>query len=897
MNKRVRTRRRIAGVGAGVALLVGLGGVVGAPAQAATGFNPGAADARLGGADRYATAAIIAQKYWTSARTVIVANGETNGIDALSASYLAGVKNAPILLTTATGVPAATAEAIRTLNPSEVIVIGGEPSVSAQAFSELTNGRATSKRIAGTDRFDTAAKIIAEARAGLPANAPAPSVLLARGDVYGSTIAADALAASPLGYRGVPIVLTAQNFLPNTSATVLGDLDPASVTALGSVQSVSAAVAGQAAAAAGVPSTARLEGADRSGTAAAIAGSPLATAVGIGKTAVGLANGFRVDALAAGPAAGKAGYPLLLTESASSLGSATEAYLRANAGNLISAQVFGDATAVSLAVTEAAKVTGGGLPPAQSATNAVLNPVAQAPANLDNQSDLPDVRVTFDLENVNPAQLSVQRIASNNLLNLTSVDITGQDLSTGSFIDYDVPAGSWIYRITTTNGQQTAAATTQSPAVSVAAPALSGQPTGLTVGSTSVRINFDQPVSGLVANEVTSNSLTVTFGTPIPVTPVSGRSAAWDVPITSGALAAGNTVTVVAGSVANATGSTGPAAGFTSLPIAPTPVVVGQPSGLRVGSSSIQVTFNQPVGGLGVSDVTSSNNALAFTPTPNSPDANGLSATWTIGITGGPLAPGDTITVSGGAVSNLQGTTSNAFTSTAVAAVPAVSNRTGMTVGSTTVRFTFTQAVSGLAAGDLSSNDSNLVFAPVAVSPDPNGRSAAWDVNITGGPLSANDTVVLAAGSVENEQGTTGPAAQSSEAVVVPLTVSATINSTPASNNLTAIGDTIVLQYSAPLDTTTLGGVLAGLTAGGPNITGVSVFDALTDAIDTNSYSGSGGTGDVSLSGDATTLTITVTAPGSADNTAMTSISPDNRLRGTAGEAPSSTGSTFTGYF
>ncbi|MFD0481948.1 cell wall-binding repeat-containing protein [Kineococcus sp. GCM10028916] len=883
MDKQTKTRRRVAGVGAGVALLVGLGGVVSAPAQAATGFNPGASDARLGGVDRYATAAVVAQKYWTSARTVIVANGETNGIDALTASYLAGVKGAPILLTTANGVPSATADAIKVLNPSEVIVIGGEPSVSAQTFAALTAGRTTTKRIAGVDRFDTASKIIAEARAALPANAPAPTAFLARGDVYGSDIAADALAASPLGYRGVPIILTAQGSLPSSSAAVLQSLKPTALTALGSTQSVSAAVAASAATAAGLTATSRLEGTDRSGTAAVIATSPLAASVGIGKATVGLANGYRVDALVAGPAAGKAGYPLLLTESANSLGAATEAYLRANSGNLISAQVFGDATAVSSTVTDAATTSGGGVAPTGS-TPPVSGPVAGAPANLDNQGDQPDVRVSFGVGAATLTSFSVQRVSSSDPNVSSTLNLTGQDVSSGSFIDYDAPAGSWVYRITATSGSQTAIVVTQAPVTLQGAPAVSGQPIGLTPGSNSVTLTFDQPVSGLALGEVTSNNGALSF-TPTAVTPVDGRSATWTLAVSGGTLAAGNTITVAAGSVASASGTTGPAIAYTSQAIAAVPAVVGQPTGMSVGSTSVQLTFNQSVGGLDVGDVTSSHGALVLTPSPNSPDANGRSATWTVAITSGSLAAGDTISVGTGAVSNAQGATgpSGAYTSAAVAPVPAVSSRSGMVVGSTSVQLTFNQPVSGLNVGEVTSSNTALGLVPTAVSPDANGRSAVWNIGVNNGPLAAGDTIVVAAGSVVNAQGTAGPAAGSSAVVVAPLNVAMTITSTPDSS--IAVNDTVVWVYSTAVDPSTFGGVLSGITANGPALTGLAAFDVVDAAID-GGFSGSGGTFDVALSADGTTLTATAMSSGGFNLSGGSSPVPDSSLRGQNGAVP-----------
>lgn len=55
---------------------------------------------RIGGTDRYQTAALLAQQFG-SANAVIVANGSTakGGFDALSANYLAGQLGAPIVLT------------------------------------------------------------------------------------------------------------------------------------------------------------------------------------------------------------------------------------------------------------------------------------------------------------------------------------------------------------------------------------------------------------------------------------------------------------------------------------------------------------------------------------------------------------------------------------------------------------------------------------------------------------------------------------------------------------------------------------------------------------------------------------------------------------------------------
>ncbi|WP_345712653.1 cell wall-binding repeat-containing protein, partial [Kineococcus glutinatus] len=360
MNSSTYRRKNPVTIGAGVAVLVGLT-AVGAPAAVAdASFDPSASTARVAGDNRYATAAQIAQTTWTTAQTVVVANGETNGIDAVSAAYLAGAVDAPVLLTRAGSVPAETAAAIAALDPEQVLVVGGEASVSAGTYDALTAGR-TGERVSGANRYATAAEI-AQAVDEAPT-----TVFLARGDVSSDQVAADALAATPVAFRaGVPVLLTAANGLPAATAEALEAIGPTSVVVLGGEGAVSAQVAAQAQAAAGAAGVTRLQGGDRTGTAAAIAGSQLATAAGFTKTGVAIANGYRIDALAAGPAAGKAGYPLLLTGSTTSIGSGTQAYLEANAATLTAAQVYGGTSAVSTAVAVAAARAGGNADPAGS---------------------------------------------------------------------------------------------------------------------------------------------------------------------------------------------------------------------------------------------------------------------------------------------------------------------------------------------------------------------------------------------------------------------------------------------------------------------------------------------------------------------------------------------------
>ncbi|WP_432532933.1 DUF3500 domain-containing protein [Kineococcus arenarius] len=389
MNSSSSRKKSPVRIGAGLAVIVGLTAMGATSASAGESFDPSAASARIAGADRYATAAQAAQAAWSTAQTVIVANGETNGIDAVSASYLAGVEDAPVLLTRAGSVPAETAAAIAALNPSEVIVLGGESAVSAGTYEALTAGR-TGRRLAGADRFETAAEIVRAAVAAIAdgaGDAQAPtSVFIARGDVQGDQVAADALAASPVAYRaGVPVLLTDANGLPEVTAAALASVQPTSVVALGGESAVSSQVAEDARAAAGADSVTRLQGSDRTETAAAIAASEVAGEAGFSTTGVALTNGYRLDALVAGPAAGKAGYPLLLTESATSLGTGTRTYLEAHAATLTEAQVYGGQGAVSTTAAREAAIAGGNPNPSAAAGDDVVALAEAFAATLDDE--------------------------------------------------------------------------------------------------------------------------------------------------------------------------------------------------------------------------------------------------------------------------------------------------------------------------------------------------------------------------------------------------------------------------------------------------------------------------------------------------------------------------------
>ncbi|WP_432542376.1 cell wall-binding repeat-containing protein [Kineococcus sp. SYSU DK002] len=329
-----------------------------APAAAGPGFAPDEPMFRLGGADRFETAAITARDAFPDGSDVaVVANGWRT-VDALTGTYLAGLEDAPVLLTDRDTVPAATLAAARDLGVRELLVLGDEVSVGPGALRQFADAGLTVRdRVAGRDRYDTSARI-----AEFGEDAPS-TVFLARGDVPAGQVAADALAAGPYSFDGHrPVLLTPAGQLPAEVAQLLADAQPYTVYVLGGAISEDV-VAQVRAVLPGQRRIIRVAGADRTATATLLArqhdgrGSFVRNA-----TAVALANGYSVDALVGGVWAGRLGAPLLLTDGTGGLGTGTEEHLAAVADLLRNGVVLGSERSVPQALAVRARGLGGARP-------------------------------------------------------------------------------------------------------------------------------------------------------------------------------------------------------------------------------------------------------------------------------------------------------------------------------------------------------------------------------------------------------------------------------------------------------------------------------------------------------------------------------------------------------
>lgn len=190
-------------------------------------------------------------------------------------------------------------------------------------------------RIAGEDRSETAAAV---SRASFPDGAE--QVFVATGQSF-----ADALAAGPAASRSAsPVVLVERDHIPDATHAEIERLKPTGVRLMGGTAAIGEQVEAQLKAM-GVE-VARLRGADRYATAAAVSAAHFTPGVPVAYVAGG--EGF-ADALSGGAAAAALGGPVLLVQRGDLPSSTSEELRRLRPGRVV---VLGGRQAVSDEVAE-----------------------------------------------------------------------------------------------------------------------------------------------------------------------------------------------------------------------------------------------------------------------------------------------------------------------------------------------------------------------------------------------------------------------------------------------------------------------------------------------------------------------------------------------------------------
>lgn len=201
---------------------------------------------RVGGANRYETAALIAGQYPDDEpiETVYITNGRAFA-DALSASSPAANANvpttmekfggvpAPVLLTRQDSLPDATTDALDAIDPSQIVVLGGPAAVSDDVATEL-EAYGEVERIGGANRYETSA-LLAEL-----SGEDVDVVYLASGadDNFPDALSGGALAGS----QNAPVLLTRPDRVDEATEAALDDLNPDEIVVLGGSRAVSDAV-------------------------------------------------------------------------------------------------------------------------------------------------------------------------------------------------------------------------------------------------------------------------------------------------------------------------------------------------------------------------------------------------------------------------------------------------------------------------------------------------------------------------------------------------------------------------------------------------------------------------------------------------------------------------------
>ncbi len=145
-------------------------------------------------------------------RTAIITSNQEFQ-DAEGAAVLSYAAHLPILLTTPSALPSATASAIAALGIRQVIVVGGPLAVSTAVAAALEAHGVSVLRVAGTDYSGTSAELAALetgiGNQGFSWDARTPGFAVARGDGYQDGLAgADLTARGTRGSGPVPLLLT-----------------------------------------------------------------------------------------------------------------------------------------------------------------------------------------------------------------------------------------------------------------------------------------------------------------------------------------------------------------------------------------------------------------------------------------------------------------------------------------------------------------------------------------------------------------------------------------------------------------------------------------------------------------------------------------------------------------
>ncbi len=308
---------------------------------------------RLGGPIALDTMSLIVDEGAFATGGTVVLTTMEGYWDALTASGVAGLANAPILLTAKSELSAQTKAQLQKLAPSKLIVCGGPAAVTDAVVNAAAAavGKPTVVRMYGDDALLTATDIFAKA----PAETGAA---WAGGEAFLCTAATfqDALSAAPLSYAlHLPIFLTldANTITPET-LKAMKDGGITTVHIVGGTAAISETVE-NALKKEGITVANRFGGETSIETSELVAQFGLSRGMAADKMAVATCWDY-YDALAGGPLCGKLNSVIVLVNDGAS--HSISGFVAGNANNIWNGYIFGGAAAVGTDVeSELVRVT------------------------------------------------------------------------------------------------------------------------------------------------------------------------------------------------------------------------------------------------------------------------------------------------------------------------------------------------------------------------------------------------------------------------------------------------------------------------------------------------------------------------------------------------------------
>mgnify|MGYP000938286424 CR=1 FL=1 len=252
---------------------------------------------RIDGRDRIETAINISKKNYDKAKSVIVVRHDLFP-DSMTASVLAKLKDAPILLNPTAKLDSRVGDEIKRLGAEEVIIVGGQDSVSEKVREDLKAYDADKnvERIGGADRYGTS-EMVAKRVVGITGKKN--TGVVASGQVF-----PDALSVGTFASRdGYPILLVKKDMVPVQVERAIKDLEIKKTYIAGGTNTISKLTEAK------LPSVVeRMAGKDRYETSVAIAKSKFKDS----RDAFIASGEEFADALVISPVSGKYNRPTLL---------------------------------------------------------------------------------------------------------------------------------------------------------------------------------------------------------------------------------------------------------------------------------------------------------------------------------------------------------------------------------------------------------------------------------------------------------------------------------------------------------------------------------------------------------------------------------------------------------